>query len=235
MSGAGMSSCGPMIGSSSEREAARHPLQLVERELARVAADAALGAAVREPQQRALPGHPHRERRALAERHLVVVADAALRRPEHGRVLDAVAREDRPAARVELDRDADDERALRVAEPLGDELLDVRVRERLLVLRQRRPVERRLPLQVPVPGRNLLHLGHARSLVPLWRITRSVSCRNGSRPSPPQPTCAAAARGRDRRSQPNEVVMVPAKPAPDFVRRDAGEGTRTLMPAEADT
>ena len=32
-----------------------------------------------------------------------------------------------------------------------------------------------------------------------------------------------------------EVVMVPAKLAPDFVRKDAGEGTRTLMPAEADT
>ena len=37
------------------------------RELARVAADAALRAAVRKPQQRALPGHPHRERGALAE------------------------------------------------------------------------------------------------------------------------------------------------------------------------
>ena len=79
-------------------------------------------------------------------------------------MLHAVAREDRPAAVVELDRDADDERALRVAQPLGDELVDVGVRERLLELRERRSVERRLPLQIAVLGRNLLHFGHARSV-----------------------------------------------------------------------
>ena len=70
-----------------------------DRHLARIAADAALGAAVRETEQRALPGHPDRERSALAERDLRVVADAALRRPEHGGVLDAIAREDRATLR----------------------------------------------------------------------------------------------------------------------------------------
>ena len=75
-------------------------------------------------------------------------------------MLDAVAREDRPLAGVEPDRDADHERALRVAQPLGHELLDVGVRQGLFVLRERRPVERRLPLQVPVLGRNLLYFGH---------------------------------------------------------------------------
>ena len=84
--------------------------------------------------------------------------------PEHRRVLHAVAGEDRPAAGVELHRDADDERALRVAQPLGHELLDVGVREGLLVLRERRSIERRLPFQLPVLGRNLLHLGHDRSV-----------------------------------------------------------------------
>ena len=116
MSGAGMSSCGPIIGSELGGEAARQPLELAQRQLARVAADAALRAAVGQAQERALPGHPHRERRALAERHLRVVADAALRRAEHGRVLDAVAGEDRAAAVVEPDRHGDHDRALRVAQ-----------------------------------------------------------------------------------------------------------------------
>ena len=48
-------------------EAAREPRELGLRELARVAAHAALRAAVRQAQERALPGHPHRERGALAE------------------------------------------------------------------------------------------------------------------------------------------------------------------------
>ena len=142
-------------------EAPRDLLELVARELTGAAADATLGAPVREPQERALPGHPHRQRGALAERHLVVVADAALGRAEHRRVLHPVPREDRPAAGVELDRHADDERALRVAQPLRHELLDVRVRKCLLVLRERRSEERRLPFQMPVLGRDLLHLGHA--------------------------------------------------------------------------
>ena len=99
MSGAGMSSCGPMIGRSSDvnRRVSRSSSPL--RHLARAAAHAALGAAVGQPQQRALPRHPHRERRALAERDLGVVADAALRRAEHARVLHAVARRRRRGGR----------------------------------------------------------------------------------------------------------------------------------------
>ena len=99
-------------------------------------------------QERALPRHPDRERRALAERDLRVVADAALRRAEHGRVLDAVAGEDDAAAVVHPDRDGEHDRALGVAEPLGDGVGDVRVRQRLLELRDRRPEERRVPLEV---------------------------------------------------------------------------------------
>ena len=79
-------------------------------------------------------------------------------------MLDAVARENGPLAGVELDRDADHERALRVAQPLGHELLDVGVREGLFVLGKRRAEERGLPLEMPVLGRNLLYFGHNRSL-----------------------------------------------------------------------
>ena len=64
-------------------------------------------------QQRALPRHPHRERGALAERDVRVVADAALRRPEHRRVLHPIRGEDAHLARVEVDRHGDDDRALR--------------------------------------------------------------------------------------------------------------------------
>ena len=48
-------------------EAARDARELALRELTRVAAHAAFRAAVRQAEQRALPGHPHRERRALAQ------------------------------------------------------------------------------------------------------------------------------------------------------------------------
>ena len=151
-------------------EAAREALELALRHLARVAAHAALRAAVRQAQQRALPGHPHRERGALAEGHLRVVADAALRRPEHRRVLDAVAGEDDAAAVVELDRHGEHDRALGVAQPLGDRVGDVGVRERELELGHRRPEERRVPLEVGLCSGflQLCHGGkcmHARSAI----------------------------------------------------------------------
>ena len=126
----------------------------------RVAADASLGAAVRQAQQRALPGHPHRERGALAEVDLRVVADAAFRRAEHARVLDAVAGEDAPGPVVELNGDADDKRPLGIAQPLRHCVTDRRVWKRLLELRDCLAVERGFPLQVPRIVRNVLHFGH---------------------------------------------------------------------------
>src|SRR5207253_1000292 len=81
-------------------------------------------------------------------------------RAEHTRVLDAVAREDPPASVVEPNRHADDERALRIAEPLRDSVADGGVRKRLLELRDRLVEERRFPLQVPRIVRNVLHFGH---------------------------------------------------------------------------
>ena len=87
-------------------EAAGHAPGARARERARIAPDAALRPAVGKPQQRALPGHPHRQRRALAQRDVGVVPHPALRRAEDARVLDAIAGEDGPAAVVELHRDA---------------------------------------------------------------------------------------------------------------------------------
>src|SRR4029077_13931368 len=69
--------------------------------------DAPLGAAERETHQRALPGHPHRERLDLVARHRRVVADAALRRPPRNVVRDAVPLEEPNRAVVEAHRDAD--------------------------------------------------------------------------------------------------------------------------------
>ena len=129
-------------------EAARDALDLGVRQRARVAADAALRAAVGQPQERALPRHPHGECGALAERDLRVVADAALRRPDDARVLHAVAGEDDARAVVQPDRAGDDDRPLRMAQPLGDAGVDVRVRHGLVELRDRRAVERRVVLEV---------------------------------------------------------------------------------------
>ena len=130
------------------REAPREALELDARQLPRVAPNAALRATVRQSQQRALPGHPHSQRGALAERDLRVVADAALRRAHHARVLHAVAGEDDARAVVELHRARDDDRALRVPEALGDTGVHIRVRHGLVELRDRRAVERRVVFEV---------------------------------------------------------------------------------------
>src|SRR3954471_19020567 len=75
-------------------------------------------------------------------------------------MLHPVAGEDFPTAAVEANRDADDEGALRKAEPLGDRVPHRGVRECLLELRDRLVEERRFPLQVTRIVRNVLHFGH---------------------------------------------------------------------------
>ena len=62
--------------------APRERLELAARHPRRVADDAAFAAAERDVRDRALPGHPRRERRHLVERHVRVIADAALGRAE---------------------------------------------------------------------------------------------------------------------------------------------------------
>ena len=158
MSGAGMSCCGPMNGSSSEVKRRVRRIELGGRHVMRATADAALGAAVGQPQERALPRHPHRQGGALPERDLVVVADPALRGPERARVLDPVRRIDGSRLVVEHHRDAEHHRLLGVAKPQADRLVDVRVQEGLLELGDSRAEERRVPLELA--GRVLLDPGH---------------------------------------------------------------------------
>ena len=139
---------GPDERQELRREPPRQPLELVDGHRVRVAAHPALRTSVGKPQQRALPRHPHRERRTLAERHLDVVAQAALRRAHDARVLNAVAREDDAPPFVQTDRDADDDRALGIAQALGDLVRDPRVRDGLVELGDRRAVQRRVPLEL---------------------------------------------------------------------------------------
>ena len=101
------------------RVAPGQPLVLVHRERLRVDRDAALGAAEGDVDDGALPGHPHRQRLDLVERHARVEPDAALGGPARDRVLHAVAREDLDLLVVQLDRDRDDQLPLRRAQQLA--------------------------------------------------------------------------------------------------------------------
>ena len=115
-SGAGMSESGPMMPSSSvanRRVRASSSFALIAR---RVAGDAALGAAERDVDERALPGHPHGQRADVVEVGRRVEAQAALGRAARDVVLDAVALEDLGRAVVELDREVDGVLALRDAQ-----------------------------------------------------------------------------------------------------------------------
>ena len=105
-------------------EAARHALELRARHRLRVADHSALRAAERQPHQRALPGHPHRERLHLVERHIGVVADAALRRPARDVVRDAEAGERAHVTVVERRRDRDLDRLLALLQDVDEALID---------------------------------------------------------------------------------------------------------------
>ena len=146
-------------------EPPRQALELSAGEVPRVAAHSALRAAVREAQKRALPGHPHRERGALAERHRLVVADPALRRAKHARMLDAIARVDAERAVVQANGNGRGEAALGIAEHLRDERVDPRRRERPVELADRLPEKRVVELwgELAAPGRGGLGR-HALSL-----------------------------------------------------------------------
>src|SRR5262249_59213244 len=78
-------------------------LQLAHGEPARIDDHAALGAAVGDVDDGALPGHPHRQRFDLVQGDVWVVPDAALGGAAIDVVLDAVAGEDLYAAVVHLD------------------------------------------------------------------------------------------------------------------------------------
>jgi hypothetical protein len=150
----------------------RQALQLAQGEVTRIAAHAPLRATVGQTQERALPGHPDSERSAFAEGDVRVVADSALRRTEHARVLDAVGRKDVDRTLVAANRNRHHHSTLWVAEPLRDRLVHLCIGNRLLELRHGSPKERRVPLEGQLLGGKLLELGHARSL-------GSSRCRGG--------------------------------------------------------
>ena len=99
------------------------------------------------PDDRALPGHPHREGLDLVERDVLVVADAALGRAAAEVVLDAVAGEDLDGAVVHVDREVDGELAARLAEDRAQPRIEVEALggEVELVLRDLPGVDRRAP------------------------------------------------------------------------------------------
>ena len=97
-------------------EAPGQALELLLAELLGIDDHAALAAAVRDADDRALPGHPHREGLDLVERDVLVVADAALGRAAAEVVLDAIAGEDLDGAVVHVDREMDGELAARLAQ-----------------------------------------------------------------------------------------------------------------------
>ena len=104
-------------------EAAGQALELLLAELLGVDDDAALAAAVRDADDRALPGHPHGEGLDLVERDVLVVADAALGRPATEVVLDAVAGEDLDGSVVHVDREMDGQLAAGLAQDAAHALV----------------------------------------------------------------------------------------------------------------
>ena len=105
-SGAGTSESGPSVSMMLGGVAAGDALELAGGHLQRIADDAALGAAEREVDHRALPGHPRRERLHFVERDVQVEPDAALGRPARRVVEHAVAGEHLDLAVVHHDRHA---------------------------------------------------------------------------------------------------------------------------------
>src|SRR6185369_13037772 len=97
-------------------KAAGQALELLLAELLGIDDDATLAAAVRDADDRALPGHPHGEGLDLVERDVLVVADAALGRAAAEVVLDAIAGEHLDGAVVHLHGEVDGELAAGLAE-----------------------------------------------------------------------------------------------------------------------
>ena len=111
--------------------AAGHPLQLVAGQRLGVDRDAALRPAVRHADQRALPGHPHRQRADLVEVGGRVEADAALGRAAGQVVLDPVAAQHLDVPVVVPQRDRDRDLAPRRAQQLVEAVVEAELADRL--------------------------------------------------------------------------------------------------------
>ena len=110
-SGAGMSDSGPTrtLISAANRRVRRSSSRWLS--VRGVDGDTALGAAVRQVRERALPGHPHRERLDLVDVGRRMEPEAALGGAASDVVLDAIALEHADAAVVHLHGEAHDQLA----------------------------------------------------------------------------------------------------------------------------
>ena len=143
------------------RIAARDALALPGAELVGRAAHAALGAAVRETEEGAFPGHPHRQRGALTERDVRGEADSAFGRAHREGVLDAVAGERLHVVVVHPHREVDGQRASRREQPRPELGIEVERVSRPLELRRGDAVKLRVPL-LAGRDRELLGVGDRR-------------------------------------------------------------------------
>ena len=167
---------GPDDDADLGRVAAGQALELAQRELLGIDDDAALGAAVGDVDDRALPGHPHRQGLDLVEGHALVVADAALGRAAAQVVLDAIAGEDLDAAVVHLHREVDDQLAPRLAQDPAQAGIEVQPlgRQVELLLGHLPRVDRRAERLVRSPWSAVfLRSGRARRAA--WSMLRVVS------------------------------------------------------------
>ena len=162
-----MSLSGPDDRLQLRDEAAAEVLQLALAQLRRVDDHAALGAAVRQIDDRALPGHPHGEGADLVQRDGRRIADAALVGSAGVVVLHAIAGEGADAAVVHLHGEVDGELPFGALQAGQDALVQAEQRGGGVELLQRRLVGiglRALRVQSGL-GRG----GHARaSILPMW-------------------------------------------------------------------
>ena len=127
MSGAITSVRGPDEGNHLLHVAATEVLELLGLERARIDRDAALAAAEGKIGERAFPAHPDGERGDFADVDIGGEARAALGGTERQMMLDPVADEDLRPIVLHADRTGDDDRALRIEQPVAFVLGDAQM------------------------------------------------------------------------------------------------------------
>ena len=127
MSGAMTSVRGPDEGNHLLHVAAAEVLELLGLERARVDRDAALAAAEGKIGERAFPAHPDGERGDLADVDIGREARAALGGTQRQMMLDPVSDKDLRPIVLHADRTGDDDRALRIEQPVAFVLGDAQM------------------------------------------------------------------------------------------------------------
>jgi hypothetical protein len=94
-------------GTDAQCEAPGEVLQFITRQFFGIDRHSALSAPERDTDDGAFPGHPHRQRPHFVERHVLVIPNAAFRRPTRRIVLDPVTTEHAHRTIVHGDREID--------------------------------------------------------------------------------------------------------------------------------